>query len=177
MAADPNAVEQVVSRTLRDNLEKIQRTADELHQAVNDMVAACASSRASNALPSMIRAQTSAASLAATLEVLSRFVTSALQPPVRMPFEPDILRVRSGQSDRTISQQAEWIQTLVDDLGDPSAFVTSLADQREPAKLLIFFKWDVGRDLIIPVIAPIALPEDLPVRSRGLISEKPRETE
>ena len=95
MAADPNAVEQAVSRTLRDNLEKIQRTADELHQAVNDMVSACASSRASNALPSMIRAQTSAASLSATLEVLSRFVTSALQPAMRMPFEPDILRVPS----------------------------------------------------------------------------------
>src|SRR5260370_39877827 len=95
MAADPNAVEQVVSRTLRDNLEKIQRTADELHQAVNDMVAACASSRASNALPSMVRAQTSAASLSATLEVLSRFVTSAFQPPMRMPFEPAVLRVPS----------------------------------------------------------------------------------
>jgi hypothetical protein len=95
MAAESNAVEQAVSRTLRDNLEKIQRTADELHQAVNDMVAACASSRASNALPSMIRAQTSAASLAATLEVLSRFVTGALQPAMRMPFEPDILRVPS----------------------------------------------------------------------------------
>ena len=95
MAADPNAVEQAVSRTLRDNLEKIQRTADELHQAVNDMVAACASSRASNALPSMLRAQTSAASLSATLEVLSRFVTSALQSAPRMPFEPDVLRVPS----------------------------------------------------------------------------------
>ena len=95
MAADPNAVEQVVSRTLRDNLERIQRTADELHQAVNDMVSACASSRPSNALPSMVRAQTSAAALSSTLEVLSRFVTSALQPAVRMPFEPDILRVPS----------------------------------------------------------------------------------
>ena len=95
MAADPNAVKQAVSRTLRDNLEKIQRTADELHQAVNDMVAACASSRASNALPSMLRAQTSAASLSATLEVLSRFVTSALQSAPRMPFEPDALRVPS----------------------------------------------------------------------------------
>jgi len=95
MAADPNAVEQAVSRTLRDNLEKIQRTADELHQAVNDMVSACASSRASNALPSMLRAQTSAASLSATLEVLARFVTNALQPAMRMPFEPDILRVPS----------------------------------------------------------------------------------
>jgi uncharacterized damage-inducible protein DinB len=95
MAAEPNAVEQAVSRTLRDNLEKIQRTADELHQAVNDMVSACASNRASNALPSMLRAQTSAASLAATLEVLARFVTGALQPTIRMPFEPEIFRVPS----------------------------------------------------------------------------------
>ncbi len=95
MAADPNAVEQVVSRTLRDNLERIQRTADELHQAINDLASACASSRATNALPAMVRAQTSAASLSATLEVLSRFVTSALQPPMRLPFEPDVLRVPS----------------------------------------------------------------------------------
>jgi len=93
MAADPNGVEQAVSRTLRDNLEKIQRTADELHQAVNDMASACASSRASNALPSMLRAQTSAAALSATLEVLARFVTSAMQPPMRVPFEPDALRI------------------------------------------------------------------------------------
>ena len=95
MAADPNGVEQAVSRTLRDNLERIQRTADELHQSINDLVSACASSRPSNALPPMVRAQTSAASLAATLEVLSRFVTGALQPSIRTPFEPEILRVPS----------------------------------------------------------------------------------
>ena len=95
MAAEANAVEQAVSRTLRDNLEKIQRSADELHQAVADLVAACASSRASNALPSMVRAQTSAASLSATLEVLSRLVTNALQPPMRVPFEPDTFRIPS----------------------------------------------------------------------------------
>lgn len=90
MAGESNAVEQAVARTLRDNLEKIQRSADELHQAVNDMVSACSSSRPSNALPPMIRAQTAAASLSATLEVLSRFVTSALQPAVRVPFEPEM---------------------------------------------------------------------------------------
>jgi hypothetical protein len=95
MPAEPNAVEQAVSRTLRDNLEKIQRAANELHQALNDLVSACASSRPSNALPSMIRAQTSAASLSATLEVLSRFVTGSLQPPMRMPFESDVLHVPS----------------------------------------------------------------------------------
>jgi len=93
MAADPNAIEQAVSRTLRDNLEKIQRTAEELHQAINDLNSACGSSRPGNALPPMVRAQTSAAALAATFEVLSRFVTSALQPPVRTPLEPEAVRV------------------------------------------------------------------------------------
>ena len=95
MAADPNAIEQAVSRTLRDNLENIQRTVDELHHSVNDLVSACASSRPSNALPPMVRAQTSAASLSATLDVLSRFVTGAMQPSLRSPFEPDILRAPS----------------------------------------------------------------------------------
>jgi hypothetical protein len=94
MAAEPNAVEQAVTRTLRDNLEKIQRSVNELHQAVNDLSSACASSRAGNALPPMVRAQTSAASLSATLEVLSRLVTSALQPPVQMPqLESEVSRV------------------------------------------------------------------------------------
>src|SRR6185437_8061361 len=81
-------VQQVVSRTLRDSLGKLQRTTDELNQAVNDLVAACASTRPSNSLPSMLRAQTSAASLAASLEVLSRFVATSLQPSaLRFPVE------------------------------------------------------------------------------------------
>ncbi len=95
MAADPNAVEQAVSRTLRDNLEKIQRTADELNQAIHDLISGCASNRPTNALPPMLRVQTSAASLAATLEVLSRFVTSALQPDMRTPVEQEAFRVPS----------------------------------------------------------------------------------
>jgi hypothetical protein len=93
MAAEPNAVEQAVSRTLRDNLEKIQRSVDELHQAVNDLTSACASNRVGNALPPMVRAQTCAASLSATLEVLSRLVTSALQPPVQIQMETEPLHV------------------------------------------------------------------------------------
>jgi hypothetical protein len=80
MPQEPTAVEQAVSRALRENLERIQRNADELHQAVGDIVAACASTKPTNALPSMLRAQTSAASLSAALEVLSRFVTMAVQP-------------------------------------------------------------------------------------------------
>jgi hypothetical protein len=95
MASDPSAVEQAVSRTLRDNLGRIQRTSDELNQAISDLVSACASSRPTNALPPMVRAQTAAASLSAALEVLSRFVTSALQPSLRSPFEEEILRLMS----------------------------------------------------------------------------------
>jgi hypothetical protein len=90
MSPEPNAIEQAVARALRDNLEGIQRTSDELQQAVNDVVAACSSSRPTNALPPMLRAQTSAASLSAALEILSRFVTLALQPGPRSPLEEKI---------------------------------------------------------------------------------------
>ena len=95
MAADSSAIEQAVSRTLRDNLGRIQRSSEELHQAVSDLVAACASSRPANALPPMIRAHTSVASLSAALEVLSRFVTSAMQPAVRSSLEQEISRATS----------------------------------------------------------------------------------
>jgi hypothetical protein len=72
------ALEEAVSRALRDNLAPLQRTADELHQAYADLVAACSSSRPSNALPAMLRAQTAASALAAGLSVLSNFVAVAL---------------------------------------------------------------------------------------------------
>jgi hypothetical protein len=89
----PSAIEQAVSRALRDNLERIQRTSDELHQAIADVVAACGSSKPVNALPPMLRAQTSAAALTATLDVLSRFVAVTLQPGPRSPFEAEIARI------------------------------------------------------------------------------------
>ena len=74
------ALEEAVSRALRDNLAPLQRTADDLHQAYGDLVAACSSSRPSNALPAMLRAQTAASALAAGLSVLSNFVAVALNP-------------------------------------------------------------------------------------------------
>jgi hypothetical protein len=74
------ALEQAVSRALRDNLVPLQRTADELQQAYADLVASCSSSRPSNALPAMLRAQTAASALAAGLSVLSNFVAVALKP-------------------------------------------------------------------------------------------------
>lgn len=90
MPQEPNAIEQAVARALRDNLERIQRSADELNQSVNDVVAACSSTRPTNALPPMLRAQTGAAALAASLEVLSRFITLALNPAPRTAFEEQI---------------------------------------------------------------------------------------
>jgi hypothetical protein len=75
-----HALEEAVSRALRDNLAPLQRTADELNHACADLVAACASSRPSNALPSLLRAQASASALAAGLSVLSNFVAVALNP-------------------------------------------------------------------------------------------------
>lgn len=95
MAHEPSNLEQAVSRAVRDNLEKLQRTTAELDQAVADLVAACASSRPANVLPPMLRAQTAAAALAASLEVLARFVTGALNQPERSPVEREILRAVS----------------------------------------------------------------------------------
>jgi hypothetical protein len=90
MAQEPSVVEQAIVRALRDNLESLKRTADELHHAVNDVVSACASNRPTNALPALLRAQTSAASLAAILEVLSRFVAVSMQTGPRSPIEAQL---------------------------------------------------------------------------------------
>jgi hypothetical protein len=90
MAQEPSVVEQAIARALRDNLEHIQRTADELHHAVSDVVSACASNRPTNALPPLLRAQTSAASLAAALEVLSRFVAVSMHTGGRSPIEAQL---------------------------------------------------------------------------------------
>jgi len=90
MSKDTNTVEQAIVRALRDNLERIQRTSDELHHAVSDVVAACSSNKPTNALPPLLRAQTSAAALAASLEVLSRFIAVSLQPGQRSPIEAQI---------------------------------------------------------------------------------------
>ena len=90
MSPDPNPVELAVARALRDNLEGIQRSTTELQQAINDVVAACSSSKPTNALPPLLRAQASAASLSAALDVLARFVALALQPGPRSPLEERI---------------------------------------------------------------------------------------
>jgi hypothetical protein len=87
MTRENNEVEQAVARTVRDSLERLQRSTDELNHAVSDLVAACASSRPANSLPPMMRAQTAAASLSASLDVLSRFVSSSLQMSMRQSID------------------------------------------------------------------------------------------
>lgn len=89
MTRGAREVERAVSRTLRETLEALQRTAEGLNQALNDLVAACGSSRPTNALPPILRAQTAAASLAASLEVLSRFVASSTQPGAELAEEEE----------------------------------------------------------------------------------------
>lgn len=73
------ALEEAVSRAVRDNLIPLQRSLDDLQQAYADLVSACSSARPSNALPAMLRAQATSASLAATLSVLSNFITGIMQ--------------------------------------------------------------------------------------------------
>src|SRR5438477_4801874 len=96
MSNESNAVEQAVARALRDSLERLQRNSDELHHAVTDVVSACSSNKPTNSLSPLLRAQTSAASLSAALEVLSRFIAVTLQPSARSPFEAEISRVASS---------------------------------------------------------------------------------
>jgi hypothetical protein len=82
-AASSNPLEEAVARALRDNLAPLQRAVEELHHAYSDLTAACASARATNAIPAMLRAQAAAASLSAGLGVLTNFVTLALRPADR----------------------------------------------------------------------------------------------
>jgi len=83
MPNEANAIQQAISRAVRDNLGRIQHATEELNHAISDVVSACASNKPTNSLPPLLRAQASAASLAAGLEVLSRFVTSSIQHGIR----------------------------------------------------------------------------------------------
>ena len=93
MPNELNAVEQAVVRGLRESLERLRSQSEELHHAVADVVAACSSNKPTNALPPLLRAQTSAASLAAALEVLSRFIAATLRPGVGAALEAEVSRL------------------------------------------------------------------------------------
>jgi hypothetical protein len=83
MTPDSSSMDQAVSRAIRSNLESLQRQSEELHQAVADLISACGSSRPANALSATLRAQSTAAALGASLEVLGRFIASVGQPSRR----------------------------------------------------------------------------------------------
>jgi hypothetical protein len=87
MNRNATEMERAVARTLRDSLEKLQRNTDEVNQAVGDLTSACASARPTNTLPHILRAQSAAASLASSLDILARFITSALQTAWMAPSE------------------------------------------------------------------------------------------
>jgi hypothetical protein len=147
MPRNATELEQAVSRTLRDSLEKLQRTTDELNQAVSDLVSACASSRPANTLPPMMRAQTAAVSLSASLEVLTRFVAGTLQPGYRPvadfeaePAEPPETP-KSVDASRQTAAAAPITETVVqteaskkvEDAPAPADAATELSREPTPA--------------------------------------------
>ena len=151
-------MEQAVSRALRENLERIQRNADELHQAVGDIVAACASSKPTNALPSMLRAQTSAASLSAALEVLSRFVAMAVQPgQQRSPLEAQISHLISTAAAEPAAEPVRPLPTVP----TPMAQAPAQATVHAPAASAPRVEPPVARHAAPPVAPPHIEPEPL----------------
>ena len=126
MSNESNAVELAVARALRDSLERLQRNSDELHHAVNDVVSACSSNKPTNALPFLLRAQTGAAALSASLEVLSRFVALTLQPGARSPLEAEMSRI--------VSAVAAEVPAGAADLGRPAAEPTRPAASAHPSE-------------------------------------------
>jgi hypothetical protein len=93
MASEATSMDQAVSRAVRANLDSLQRQSEELNQAIADLVAACSSTRPSNALTATLRAQTAAAALSASLEVLARFISVTGQSQRREQSEGESIRV------------------------------------------------------------------------------------
>jgi hypothetical protein len=139
MPTEPSQLEHAVSRTLRDNLERLQRTTEELSTAVADLVAACGSSRPTNALPSMMRAQVSAASLAASLEVLTKFVTRALQPPPETSEEKYEVRAIAIEAPERPAAPAPSFPTPMAEVAAPvaDAPAATVAESAEPDVIVV----------------------------------------
>jgi hypothetical protein len=125
MSNEPNAVEQAVARALRDSLERLQRNSDELHHAVNDVVSACSSNKPTNTLAFLLRAQTGAASLSASLEVLSRFVALTLQPGARSPLEAEMSRIVAAVAVEAPAAPAEMVRTAPEAARPPAVCHTT----------------------------------------------------
>jgi len=130
MSNELNAMEQAVSRALRDTLERLQRNSDELHHAVADVVAACSSNKVTNALPPLLRAQTSSASLTASLEVLTRFIAVTSQTGARSPGEAEISRLTASEAAQAPAAAPESSRPLA---APPPPVATAPAHSEVPA--------------------------------------------
>ena len=138
MSNEPSAVEQAVVRALRDSLERMQRNSDELHHAVADVIAACSSNKPTNALPPLLRAQTSAASLSAALEVLSRFIAVALQTGPRSPLEAEIVRLTTAaavEAPAASPAPARPVPTVPEPVAAAPAFTEAVSPAPVPPSL------------------------------------------
>jgi hypothetical protein len=147
------ALEEAVSRALRDNLAPLQRTADELHQAYGDLVSACSSSRPSNALPAMLRAQTAASALAAGLSVLSNFVAVALNPRDRSAVADDEVN-HAGPAVAVLDDSVELTDVTEAGVAEAEAAVDAQAQEQESAEASLRSE---------PVELPLASDLDPPV--------------
>lgn len=152
MPLEPTATEQAISRAVRENLENVQRATQELNHAVSDVVAACASTKPANALPSLLRAQSTAASIAAALEVLSRFVAVTLQSTGRSPLEAEMTRLVS-----TVTSEASRLAPVPEapQASGPSASQTPILVPEPPTALHTV---PAGPQMVTPVAPPVAEP-------------------
>jgi hypothetical protein len=137
------ALEEAVSRALRDNLIPLQRTVEDLQHAYSDLVAACSSSRPTNALPAMVRAQSASASLSAALAVLSNFVTIALQPREHV----------AGASDREAAAEMASAVEVAEPAAPAEAATTAPAHAAE-AEIESEWASDEAETIVAP--APVA---------------------
>ncbi|MCL6481568.1 MAG: hypothetical protein K6U02_07560 [Firmicutes bacterium] len=166
-------VEQAVARALRDALAALQRPLTELEQALNDLVAACASSQPANVLPPTLRAQLASTSLAAALEALARFIRVMLHPPVPAETQRAVGWVGS-EAPATPSPEPPAPQTSVpmaEAEAAPRNAVTGLAADPEFRAVDMVAE---GAPVISPEAA-IAAPEEVREAVEEAVEEVPEE--
>lgn len=170
-------IEQAVARALRDALAALQRPLTELEQALNDLVAACASSKPANALPPTLRAQLASASLTAALEALARFISVTLHPPASTESEravPLVGReapVPASQEPLVPPTPVPMMEAEAETEAAPRNAVTGLAADPE------FRAMDMVAEgaPVIPPEAAIAVEEEVPEAAEAAVEEVPEE--
>jgi hypothetical protein len=163
-------IEEAVSRAVRDNLIPLQRTLEELQQAYADLVSACSSTRPTNALPAMLRAQATSASLTASLSVLSTFITSVMQQRDRELSEQE--RTSDAVGVETLDPPVAPAKPAPREIPVLRAQEAALAE--EPAKETV--EAPVEEPTEAPPAAPAEEPVDETVYVHEQIGEEPRAT-